>query len=397
MKLTNATVKSLKIEAGKSDLIAFDDELPGFGIRIRETGARTWIVQYKLGAKHRRITIGTPAMLDAAKARKTAGDLLAKVRLGHDPAGEKDAARASAVDTLGTAVELFLKRQEARVRQGNLRERSLVETRRYLTTHWRPLHGLTLAKVVRANVAARLAQIATDNGETAAARARAALSAFFTWATREGLAEANPVVATNTAIEYKERDRVLTDAELRAVWNALPDNQFGAIVKLLALTGQRRDEIAALRWAEIDLERRLIALPGERTKNGLPHDVPLSAAAIAILQAQPVRADRALVFGEGQGGYQGWSKSKAALDTVAKIAPWRLHDLRRTAATNMGELGALPHVIEAALNHKSGHKRGVAGTYNKAIYATEKREALDKLAKHVLEAVGERPKLTVVA
>jgi integrase len=114
-------------------------------------------------------------------------------------------------------------------------------------------------------------------------------------------------------------------------------------------------------------------LPAARTKNRLEHDVPLSPAATVILTGTPRRAGRDLVFGEGVGGFSGWSLAKAALDKRLPIKPWRLHDLRRTAATRMGDLGVLPHVIEAVLNHISGHKAGVAGIYNRATYAAEKR------------------------
>src|SRR5262249_52908513 len=159
-----------------------------------------------------------------------------------------------------------------------------------------------------------------------------------------------------------------TDKELATLWNSLPDNDYGRIVRLLILTGCRRDEIGSLRWSEIDRDARLIALPGERTKNGRIHDVPLSKAALEIIDATPRRVDRDFVFGEGKGGFSGWSKAKAALDTQLNLKPWRLHDLRRTASTRMADAGVQPHIIEAVLNHISGHKAGVAGVYNRSTY-----------------------------
>jgi integrase len=166
-----------------------------------------------------------------------------------------------------------------------------------------------------------------------------------------------------------------------------PANGYGRIVRLLMLTAQRRDEIGGLRWQEIesqdDVSKALIALPSERTKNSRQHDVPLSQAALDVLAEQHRIAGRDLVFGEGEGGYSGWSRSKERLDADAKIKPWTLHDLRRTAATRMADLGVQPHVIEAILNHVSGHKAGVAGIYNRSTYAAEKRAALDLWANHV--------------
>jgi integrase len=186
---------------------------------------------------------------------------------------------------------------------------------------------------------------------------------------------------------------VLTDTELAAIWNNAPANDYGAIVRLLALTGQRREEIAGLRWSEVidlgDASKARIELPGERTKNGKPHDVPLSADAVAILQGIKQRDGRDLVFGEGEGGYSGWSASKMALDIKSGVKRWRLHDLRRTVATRMGDIGVLPHVVEVVLNHISGHRAGVAGVYNRALYAAEKRAALDAMASYIKTALAQ--------
>lgn len=289
---------------------------------------------------------------------------------------------------MGTVVNRFLGRQKKK-----LRPRSYAETERFLNRLWKPLHGLGLGKITQAIVANRLSLIATNHGATAADRARAALSTLFTWAMKEGLAPTNPVAATNKHAEGKSRDRTLSDAELAAIWKVLPNDQYGAIVKLLVLTGQRRDEIGALRWSEVNVDKALISLPGERTKNHRPHDVPMSNLAKSILEAQPKRDDRELIFGTRQGSFQGWSKAKRELDEAvaeaaagaksAAMKPWRLHDLRRTVATRMSDLGVQPHVVEAVLNHVSGYKAGVAGIYNRSAYTAEKRAALILWADHV--------------
>ncbi len=215
------------------------------------------------------------------------------------------------------------------------------------------------------------------------------MSSFYGWAIGEGITDINPVVGTNKATAETARDRVLGDAELALVWRHAGGGDYGAIVRLLILTGQRREEIGGMLWDELDLEAGLWSIGSARTKNRKAHDVPLSPAAVAILRAIPRRQGREYVFGAGAGAFQGWSNSKSALD--ARIAqagwkgkPWRLHDLRRTAATRMADLGTQPHVIEAVLNHISGHKAGVAGIYNRAAYAAEKREALDRWAQRVI-------------
>ena len=388
MKFTEATVVKFRMPPGKAEHIEFDDTMPGFGLRIRAGGRkehRTFILQYKIGAKHRRLTLGNVAKIDLAEARKTAREHFGKIARGKDPANEKAAARSEAGQTFGLIAADYLD-----VQRGRLKPRSFDGAQRYLSKHWKPLHKLALASIDRAIVAAQLRLVAKDSGPVAADRARGTLSAFFAWAIGEGLCDLNPVVGTNKAVtDETTRDRVLTDAELAAIWNASPRTDYGNIVRLLMLTGCRRIEIGSLRWSEVDLKAAVFALPAERTKNARAHVVPLSRASAAVLEAIPRRADRDLVFGGGTGGFSGWSRAKARLDRAAKIAPWTLHDLRRTAATRMADSGVQPHIIEAVLNHISGHKGGVAGIYNRAAYEPEKRAALDTLASYIKTAVAQ--------
>lgn len=384
MRLTKPNVARLMLPPGKSELLVFDDALPGFGLRIRAGGKRTWIAQYRVGSKQRRVSIGTVEALNADKAREAARGILAKVQLGGDPQTDKAESRARAAVTFKTVAKSYLEDHA----KPKLKPRSYEEVERHLTHHWAPLGELPLHQIKRGMVAARLSEIARERGPFASNRARASLSALYTWAMGEGLAEINPVIGTNKSAEEISRDHVLKDHELAAIWNACRDDDHGRIVRLLLLTGQRREEVGAMAISEIDEASALWTIPRVRTKNGLPHDVPLSAAALEILHVAPHRDGRALVFGEGAGGFQGWSKAKAKLDKrIAEAGNntrhWRLHDLRRTVATRLAELGTLPHVIEAVLNHVSGHKAGVAGVYNRATYAKEKREALDLWAAHL--------------
>ena len=179
---------------------------------------------------------------------------------------------------------------------------------------------------------------------------------------------------------------MLTQGELATIWRNLPQGRFGDIVRLLILTGQRRNEIGGLRLTEIDFDRGLIVLPPARTKNKRQHELPLSPQASAILRRATehngtyklrTKANDIGVFGVNGFPSGGWSGSKVSLDRrIGLSQPWRLHDLRRTAATMMAELGVLPHIIEAILNHVSGHKSGVAGIYNRARYEGEMRGPL---------------------
>jgi integrase len=392
MKLTDAAIKPLALPAGVNDKILFDDALPGFGLRIREGGKRTWIVQYRVGAKQRRVTLGTTATLDADKARKAAKTALSKTHLGRDPQAEKVEARAQAAVTLGSVVDSYLERYATK----RLKPSTLADVKRYLRRHWGVLARLQAGKVTRADVAGRLSGIANESGVYAANRARAALSALYAWAIAEGLVDANPVVGARKAADEVARDRVLANEELSLIWRHAGEGDFGAILRLLILTGQRREEVAAMPWAEVDIAGATWRIAGERTKNARPHEVPLSQPALAILGAR-IRSDgRELVFGSRKGPFSGWSKAKAALDARMTaelghpVASWRLHDVRRTVATGLADLGVQPHVIEAVLNHISGHKAGVAGVYNRATYGAEKRHALALWAEHVAALVEGR-------
>jgi integrase len=389
MRITPTVAKRLALAPGGRE-IEFDDELPGFGLR---RGSR-WIFQYKVGRKHRRLTFGRYPVLDAVKARQRAAELHAMVRLGQDPAGAKAAARAHAEESFEACVRKYLPWQRQQVRPI-----SYIENERHLLRNLAPLHGLPIDAVDRRTIAGQLTRLTVATGPRQANATRASLAKFLAWCLREGLVESNQALLTNKNAENR-RDRVLVDDELADIWRALPDNDFGTIIKILILTGQRKTEVADLAWSEVDFGRGVIALPARRVKNGRPHEIPLSAPVAAMLKAQGRRQDRDLVFGSGQRGFSGWSKLKLALDRAilaarkkakAKpVAPWTIHDLRRTAATGMAGIGVQPHIVEAVLNHVSGTRAGVAGIYNRASYEPEKRAALTLWAENVIALVEGR-------
>jgi integrase len=407
MKLTTANIRTLKLPPGATDKVFFDEDLPGFGLRVRASGVHSWMVQYAVAGRTRRIVLGLLTALDASKARGTAKDLLAKVRLGQDPAAEKERTRIAAAETFGALLPRFLERQVAR-----LKPRSYVEIERHLTMYAKALHGSPIEAVTKRVIAARLAEIEKRSGGVTRNRVRASLSAYFTWLAREAYIDANPVTFTNKADENGGRERVLPDEELRIIWLAANDgtpDEFGAILKLLILTGARRTEIGGLMWDEISPTLPLITLPPERTKNGREHLIPLSEPALGILKALPRRAmpngaPWQHVFGARAGkGYQNYSRAKAELDariakTGHRLAHWTLHDFRRSVSTALHDrFGVPPHVVEVILGHAGGHKSGVAGVYNKALYLEERRRALERWGAHVMELVtGKRVKAPVV-
>jgi integrase len=385
MKLTVHSIEGLKLSPGETDRIWFDDAIPGFGLRVRNSGSRSWIFQYKVANRTRRLVIGQAAAVRATRAREIASEHHAKVKLGRDPAAEKRIQVQRTSHTLGGLAIKYLEQQKRELRPGSYRELA-----RHLEKHAAPLHPFPIDSVDQRIVAERLSAIEKTSGAVTANRVRASMSAMFTWAMREGLALVNPVANTNKRQE-RPRDRVLGDAELRAVWQALGDGEYATIVKLLMLTGQRANEIAGLRWSEIDFDRGVISLPGSRTKNGKPHELPMASQVRALLEAQPRIEGRELVFGKGDGPFSGFSRCKEALDAAIAarrpLAPWVLHDLRRSVATGMADIGIQPHIIEAVLNHVSGHKGGIAGIYNRAQYSTEKARALARWDEHVVGIV----------
>jgi integrase len=219
---------------------------------------------------------------------------------------------------------------------------------------------------------------------------------------REGLCDANPVIATNDPEAGRpSRERVLAEPEFAIIWKACRDDDFGRIVKLLMLTGCRRREIGELKWNEIDFERGTVTIAGARTKNYRALTLTLPPATIDLLRSVSRRDGCGNVFGSGVNGFNAWSFSTNALNnriitTEGKpLLHWTLHDLRRSVATHMAEIGVQPHVVEAVLNHVSGHKRGVAGIYNRARYDREIAAAL-RLWSERLTAIVEGRESKVV-
>jgi integrase len=387
VKLTDANVTKLIRPTDKSDHIEFDDALPGFAARWRSGAKPSWIFQYRIGNRQRRRKIGVVGAMPASAARDIAVKWYSQTRLGVDPAATIEKTLAAQAETFGAGLDLYLARQAKR-----LRPRSLIEVRRHLLTHAKPLHRASLAEIGRRDVSRVVSRVAESSGPTAANRVGSSLAAYLAWCVREGWLDVN-VAATINKLHEETRARVLTDDELRQIWQATGGNDpYSAIVRLLMLLGCRRAEIGGLRWSEIDFDAATITLPAGRVKNAKEHLIPLPAAAAEILKAQ-CRDGRDHVFSDrGRHGFRSWSRGKAALDARAGISPgWVLHDLRRTFSTRLnGELGVAPHIVEHLLNHISG-RSAISRIYNRAIYASEKAAALALWAEHLVALVEDRP------
>jgi integrase len=410
---TEGQVAKLKLPPGKSEAYFFDDQCTGLSVRIQGS-ARTWVVWYSVNGRRRRMKLGTLAGTKLKEARHKAEGIVNGARDGADPLAARAVAKVKAADTFGVMVQLYLERR-AKPRQ---RPRTYAETERYLLKRWAPLHDRALDSLTRRDFASRQEQIRTEHGPGAAEKARVYLGMAYSWAMKQGLVDHNPVIGLEST-PANRRERVLSEDELRKVWQACGEaGDFGAMVRLLMLTGGRRDEIAGMAWPEIDAERALWTLPGERSKNRREHEVPLSKQTLALIEGRP----GPFLFGrDGRNPFSGYSKAKERLDaTIARqraeqrlgrkprkgeepeaadhLAPWTLHDIRRSVVTHMAELGIDPHVIEAVINHVSGHKGGVAGIYNRASYRPQKAAALQRWADWLESVVeGREPASNVVA
>jgi integrase len=377
MKLTASTLSSIQL-GGKKDRIFFDDLIPGFGLRIREGGSKTFVFQYQLGTKQRRMSLGVATETNVNRIRKIAEELHARVKLGEDPQTTKAEAKATAAHIFKTVAEEYLEH-----RGPNWRPRTYRNATSHLMVYAKALHQLQLGKIVRADIAAMHSSVTKNVGETSANRTRESLSGLFTWAIENGRVENNPVI-NSPRHEEKSRDRVFTPTELRLIWNNLEDNDYGAIIKLLMLTGQRPGEIAGLRWSQIHNDS-IILEGGDAsggTKNYRDHVIPLSEPAKRIIAGRKRRSGRDLVFGRGPKPFSGWMLCKYRVEarilaaTGQALKGWRPHDFRRTFTTLAGGglaehelekltgqdrelasgLGIVPYIIEAVTNHISAYK-----------------------------------------
>jgi integrase len=388
MKLTKLTAKAaakavadLTLPEGKTDHIEWDEDLRRFGVRLRLLASgkvlKSYVVQYRFHGRQRRLSIADETVMDAAQACEEARNVLANIQLGKDPQLEREQSHLQVSHSMHSVVAEYLE-----LRRGELRESSFAETKRYLTgSYFRTLHAVDIGKITRRDVAGALNIIVKMNGKISAARARAALSSFYSWCMRQGRAEQNPVIGTEKPAG-QDRDRVLTNLELVAIWNACRDyDDFGKIVRLLILTGQRRQEVGGLRWSELrDLDgvQPMWVLPRERSKNNTAHTLPLLGMALDIIRSIDRRAGRDLLFGShSKTGWTAWETYKVELGRRAGVTNWTLHDIRRSVATKMADIGIAPHVVEQILNHRGGRKSGVAGVYNRSSYAREVQGAFE--------------------
>lgn len=397
MKLTAANVESMKPTDRRQEKP--DTLCPGLYLVVQPTGKKGWQVRYRHGGVHRRMSLGAYPVLSLADARQRARDAFAKVAEGRDPAEEVRTAKAPKPDkdrdTVRALVALFDKRHLSKLRSGATVRRELD---RHVVAKWGDRDVTT---ITRRDVLDLLDGIMDSGRATTSNRVRAYLGGFFNWCVERDVLAITPMTGVKRPAKEASRDRVLSDDEIRWFWQACEAEGFpwGALGKLLLLTGQRLNEAAQMTEGEIRGD--VWHMSAERTKNGRAHDVPLSDAARAVLAGvDQIEGRPGFIFTTtGKTPVSGFHKGRAHLaEGMAQIAAkergapveiphWTFHDLRRTAATGMARLGIAVRVTEAVLNHVSGTAGGIVSVYQRHDYAAEKRAALEAWARFVAQLV----------
>jgi len=380
------------VAAATSDLP--DGKVPGLSLRVGAS-SKSWTLVYRVRGSRtkRRIKLGRYPAISLARARQTALEALATAQEGNDPSHarkQQDEAREQTVSgSVNQYIENYVKirhkRWKARRSQFNA----------YVVPHW---GSMPVGSIDSKHITELLDKLA-DRPATRRA-VYLALSAFFEWCLGKHLVKVNPVRAlakTERPRPVESRDRILNDSEIRSLWqgcNLLADRygHFGTGVKILLLTGQRRDQIFRLGWTEVDLQRAEWVTPSERMKSGHEHFLPLSETVVKLIADLPKQGE--FIFAtNGETPFSGFSKAKMALDSLCNLDGWRLHDLRRTAAVLLQRCGVAPFLVEAIQGRKSGTFGGAAGVYQRYAYADEKKAALSRLADEVQQIlIGSKKK-----
>jgi integrase len=400
LNLSEVDVTTLALTEGKSETFYWDLDLPGLACRVRllkgstDSVKRSWEAQGRIHGKQRRESFGDVRKVRYRDALKAAQKWFAKIEMGIDPRAERDRVKAEAARISFESVA----KRHLEAGRSRWSETTVRATKLHLIQYAKALHDRPIDTIKRADIALVLHDVTQEHGQQSGSRARACLSAMFSWAMREGMIENNPVRGTNNPAEgVLPRDRVLSDEELRIILKSCPGKAYPFIVWLLALTGCRRTEISELKWEELDLEAGLLILPTKRVKNRRAFTLPLPNKAIEILKAIPRRGDNGFVFldplqrpgvreEEGFSSFARWKlrhDTQIMIDTGKMIPHWTHHDIRRTVRTGLGRLGVRPDVAERCLNHTQG---GISEVYDKYRYLPEMKTAMAMWADHV-EAV----------
>src|ERR1700724_1632184 len=380
IKLTKSTIDSLRTP--NSDVVYWDAGVPGFGVKVTPKGRKVFIVLYRTGgagAKLRKYTIGPYGQVTLHQARTAAQKVFAARVDGRDPAAEKrEKKRRVVADRVEDLLESFIDQRLSQNRSAGEVARLL---RREVGKAWT---GKSIHEIRKRDVVEIISAIEQRGAPVAANKTLKSIKTFLRWCVGRAVLDQSPAEGVPLPAKEVARDRVLDDHEFAQVIFAARKigGPYGGIVELLALTGQRREEVAGLIWQELDLQQRVWTIPKSRTKNAKAHVVHLSEQSIDVLK----RAHRQgpLVFSPlGTKPFQEFSRAKSVLDQLSGVSGWRLHDLRRTCVSGMARLGVAPHVADKILNHQSGTISGVAAVYQRHEFLAEGEGALERWGAHV--------------
>jgi integrase len=378
VKLTKSAIDALPTQA--KDVVYWDSGCPGFGVKVTPKGRKVFIVLYRgAGSRLRKYTIGPYGRVTLHQARVAALKIFAARTEGRDLAAEKQQARRRSVaDRIEDLIELFISERVSKTRSAREISRLL---RREVIPKWgkRSVH-----EIGKREVSELVHEIAGRAAPYAANKLLKVIKTFFGWCVGRAILEASPAHGLSAPAREKARDRVLSDDELVAIIKATRqiNGPYGAIVEFLALTGQRREEVAQLTWYELDLAGQLWTIPAARTKNAKPHIVHLSKQSVEVLIRMP-KIGECVFSSSGSKPFQSFSKFKRELDNRSGVPGWRLHDLRRTCVSGMARLGVAPHVADKVLNHQGGTISGVAAVYQRHEFLLQRKEALNLWGAYV--------------
>jgi integrase len=384
-RLTKSAIDALPTP--QSDLVYWDAGFPGFGVKVTPKGRKVFIVLYRTGgagSKLRKYTVGPYGRVTLHQARVAAQKVFAAKLEGRDPAAEKrEAKRRIVADRVEDLLETFIAQRLAQNRSAGEISRLL---RREVGQPWA---GRSIHEISKRDVVEVVSAIEQRGAPIAANKTLKSMRTFLRWCVGRAVLDQSPAEGVPLPAKEVARDRLLDDQELAQVILAARKigGPYGGIVEFLALTGQRREEVAHLTWEELDLARRVWIIPKSRTKNAKAHVVHLCDQSLVVLK----RARRGpLVFSLlGTKPFQDFSKAKRRLDRLSGVTHWRLHDLRRTCVSGMARLGVTPHVADKILNHQAGTISGVAAVYQRHEFLTERQDALERWGAHVATIVAE--------
>jgi integrase len=378
-KLTAGFIRKAPCEPGADRTFYWDTTLPGFGLQVTERGARSYVVQYRIGRKSRRIAIKD--VLKFKDAKKEARKLLGEAATGGDPLARRRKERAIASNTLKAVAQEYFKRERARVRTMDDREAT------FERLIFPRLGDQPIDSIQRGDINKLLDRVEVENGEIMASLTLAYLRRLFTWhAGRAHDDFRSPIVRGMARTKSEPRERILSNDEIRAVWRAAEarGGPYGSLLPFLLLTATRRMEAAHMNRRELSGSDWTI--PAARYKGKRDHVVPLSPAAMALLNDIPKLGSRGWVFtNDGEHPIGGLSRLKDQFDKTCGVTGWTIHDLRRTARSLMSRAGVPSDHAERALGHVIG---GVRGVYDRHAFYDEKKQGFEALAAQIERIVN---------